>query len=265
MALVDIRPTVRRRVSRISSYVVFVALVVVLAFMADWPRIRFYFFNAEVAASMWPRILRATWNTLLYTAVSFTIGTALATALALMKMSKGPFKAFAVAFIEIFRGMPALLTIFLLVYAVPIAFKGMKYPGGMIWGGVLGLIIVTGAYTAEIIRAGIMAVPKGQREASRSLGMSPMHTTVSVILPQAFRIVIPPLTNELVMLLKDTSLLFIAGATVLSKELTQFGREGVTTFGNGTPLIVVAVFYLIITIPLTYLVSRLEKKMAVKQ
>ena len=262
----DIRPTVRRRISRVSSYLVFAAIVVVLAFVADWSMIAKVFFNQEVAKEMFPGIFRAAMNTILYTLIAFAVGLLLAIVLALMKLSSGPFKWFAVGFIELFRGLPALLTIFVMAFAVPMAFqalKALRIEG--VHFGLVGLVFVTGAYTAEIIRAGIQAVPKGQHEAARSLGMSQMRTMITVILPQAIRIVIPPLTNEVVMLLKDTSLLFIAGATKLNKELTQFGRDGVSSYFNATPLIVVAIFYLIITIPLTYLVSRLEKKMAVKQ
>ena len=84
----------------------------------------------------------------------------------------------------------------------------------------------------------------------------------TVILPQAFRIVIPPVTNEFVLLLKDTSLLFIAGSTLQTKELTTFARDGLTTNANATPLIMAAMLYLLVTIPLTSLVARLERKMA---
>ena len=262
MALRDLRPTVRRRISRISSYVIFFAIVVVLAFIGDWKLITRNFFNLTVAGKLFPEVFRAAGNTILYTILSFSVGLFFAVVLALMKMSKGPFKWFAIAFIELFRGLPALLTIFIMAFAVPIAFK-IKVAG--VYMGLVGLVLVTAAYTAEIVRAGIAAVPKGQREAARSLGMSQMTTNLTVILPQAFRIVIPPLTNEIVMLLKDTSLLFIAGATKFTKELTTFGRDGNSTHGNATPLVVVAVFYLVITIPLTYLVARLEKRMAVKQ
>ena len=263
MGLSDIRPTVRRRISRGSSYAVFLALVLVFIFVADWDVIQKSFFNWNVGRQMFPGVFRAAGNTVLYTVISFVVGLFFAIVLALMKMSKGPFKWFAVVFIEVFRGIPALLTLFIMAFAVPMAFSSIRVPG--IYMGLIGLVMVTAAYTAEIVRAGIQAVPKGQHEAARSLGMSSLRTTITVILPQAIRIVIPPLTNEVVMLLKDTSLLFIVGSTKLSKELTTFGRDGISTHANSTPLIVVAVFYLVITIPLTYLVARLEKRMAVKQ
>jgi len=265
MGLVDIRPTVRRRIARLSSYIVFVAIVVVLVSLANWPHIVRVFFNWSVAKMMWPRILLAGVNTIWYTAVCFLIGLVLAVVFALLKMSRGPFKWFAVVYIEFFRGIPALLTILFMAFAIKIAFPGVNLPGGLLGGGMIALIIVTSAYTAEIIRAGIVAVPVGQQEAARSLGMSQMRATMTVILPQAFRIVIPPLTNEFVTLLKDTSLLYIVGLTVMQKELTTFGKDGLSTYANSTPLIAVAVLYLIITIPLTYLVSRLEKSMAVKK
>ncbi|MDR1767211.1 MAG: amino acid ABC transporter permease [Propionibacteriaceae bacterium] len=266
MALSDIRPTVRRRISRGTSYgVTIVVLALIVAYGSrNWELLSRQFFNGEVFAEVLPNIWVPILNTLLYTVASFVVGTALAIVLALIKTSKGPTRWFAVVFIEVFRGLPAMWTIFAFAYMLSTAFQ-FRWPGGAIWGGVLALVFVTGAYSAEIVRAGIEAVPKGQREAARSLGMSQLTTTFHVILPQAVRIVIPPLTNEFVMLLKDTALLFIAGATISQRELTTFGRDGLTTYANATPMIVSGLVYLVITVPLTYLVGLLEKKMAVKK
>jgi polar amino acid transport system permease protein len=113
---------------------------------------------------------------------------------------------------------------------------------------------------AETLRAGIQAVPRGQNEAARSLGMSSGRTMLSIVLPQAFRIVIPPLTNEFVLLIKDTSLLFVIGVALEDRELTTFSRDGLVEYANSTPLTVAAVLYLIITLPLTRLVARLERR-----
>jgi polar amino acid transport system permease protein len=162
-------------------------------------------------------------------------------------------------YIELFRGLPALITIILVGFGLPLAF-GWRIPGGTLGKGAIGLGIVAAAYMAETIRAGIQAVPRGQMEAARSLGMSPGTAMTYIILPQAFRIIIPPLTNELVLLIKDTSLLFVLGSTPQSKELTKFARDVMAAKVNATPLTVVAVMYLIITLPLTYLVRRLERK-----
>jgi polar amino acid transport system permease protein len=92
--------------------------------------------------------------------------------------------------------------------------------------------------------------------------MSQGRTMVSIILPQAFRIMIPPLTNEMVLLIKDTSLFFVIGSTPATRELVKFGRDFMSTRRNATPLTVIAIVYLLITLPLTYLVRRMEKRTA---
>jgi len=249
----------RRRVGNVSMYAFALIIVVILAFTVDWATVLHEFANPAVIAKLWPGIVTiGLVNTLYYTFASFILGTTLGTVLALMKMGGGPFGWFAIGFIELFRGIPALLTIFATVFMVPMAF-GFNIPGGASVSGIIALTIVTGAYTAEIIRAGIQAVPVGQREAARSLGMTGMQTMFWVVLPQGFRIVIPPMTNELVMLLKDTSLLFIVGMAVTERELTTFARDGLTTYASSTPLVIAACLYLVITLPLTYLAGRLEK------
>lgn len=257
------RLTTRRRLTRTGMYVLFFGVLAAVVLMADWERISNQFFRLDIARDQFPEIITiALKNTILFTLISFVGGLVLGIIFALMKLSSvGPYRWFATIWIELFRGLPALLTIFAMAYVVPIAF-GFRIPGGNVGAGLVGLIFVASAYMAEVIRAGIQAVPKGQSEAARSLGMSPAKTMVRIILPQGFRIIIPPLTNEFVLLLKDTSLLFIAGSTVLTKELTTFARDGQTTTGNGTPLIMGALLYLVITIPLTRLVAVLERRMA---
>ncbi|WP_185972359.1 amino acid ABC transporter permease [Georgenia yuyongxinii] len=257
------RKTTKRRLSRGVNYAIFAAVVVFVVVAADWERISSQFFRLDIAREQLPEIITiALKNTLLFTAISFVGGLVLAVVMALLKLSPvAPYRWFATAYIEFFRGVPALLTIFAMAYMLPIAF-GIKVPGGQVGAGLVGLILVASAYMAEVIRAGIQAVPKGQSEAARSLGMSEGRTMFWVILPQGFRIIIPPMTNEFVLLLKDTSLLFIAGSTVFTKELTTFARDGLTTTANGTPLIMAAMLYLLVTIPLTRLVAWLERKMA---
>ena len=122
------------------------------------------------------------------------------------------------------------------------------------------LALVAGAYLAETLRAGIEGVPKGQVEAARSLGMSHATTLRVIVMPQAFRLVIPPLTNELILLLKDTSLLAALGATTGTVELTQFGKNAFNQSFNGSTLILVGIMYLVITIPMTQLVAHLERR-----
>ncbi len=238
-------------------------VVLVIGLLADWETIGRNFLNTEVMVEMFPEVITiAARNTIVYTALSFALGLVLALGLALMRMSTiVPFRAFAIGYIELFRGLPALITLIFVGFGLPIAFR-WSIPGGTLGAGSVGLAIVAGAYMAETIRAGVEAVPRGQTEAARSIGMSKSRTMFTIILPQAFRIIIPPLTNELVLLIKDTSLFFVLGSTPGTKELTKFARDFMTGTRNATPLTVAAIVYLIITLPLTFLVRRLERSAA---
>ncbi|CAA9351676.1 MAG: ABC transporter, permease protein (cluster 3, basic aa/glutamine/opines) [uncultured Nocardioidaceae bacterium] len=242
-------------------YGVLVIIVVVLALLADWQAVRENFFDAEVARGLWPEIVTVgARNTILYTVIAFVGGLLLAVVLALMKLSPAaPYRWLATAYIEFFRGLPALLVIIISGFAIPIAF-GWRPPGGLVGAGLAALIVVSSAYMAETLRAGIQAVPKGQTEAARSLGMSGGRTTLSIVLPQALRIVIPPLTNEFVLLIKDTSLLAVIGVAASQRELTTFARDENSLTANSTPLMVAALLYLVITLPLTQLVAALERR-----
>ena len=127
----------------------------------------------------------------------------------------------------------------------------------------VGLVTYTAAFIAEVVRAGILAVSKGQTEAARSLGMPQWRAMVTIVIPQAFRIVLPPLTNEVILLTKDSSLIYVLGLTASQYELTKFGRDGISSLGAGlTPLPVAGAFYLVITIPLSFLARKFESRSA---
>ncbi|MGH8776532.1 MAG: amino acid ABC transporter permease [Jiangellaceae bacterium] len=251
----------RSRLVRGGMYALFVALVVLVVVATDWERLQRGFFNWDVAKELFPDVLTvAARNTVIYTLVSFALGLVGGLVLALMKLSSiGPYRWLATAYIEIFRGLPALLTIFLFAFGLPIAL-GINVPFEPVGPGLVGLSVVAAAYMAETIRAGIEAVPRGQLEAARSLGMGRGRAMASIVIPQALRIVIPPMTNELILIIKDTSLLFIAGQTPATKELLAFGRDIATNTFNVTPIVVVGAVYLIITIPMTQLVAVLERR-----
>jgi polar amino acid transport system permease protein len=256
-----VKRSTKRRLFRGALYAIFLAAVLGLVLAADWAAITENFFDLEVLRGTWPTILVvAAKNTALYTVIAFAGGLLVGLLLALMKLSPvAPYRWVSTGYIEFFRGLPALLVIFAFAFAVPIAFD-WRPPGGNAGAGLVGLIVVSAAYIAETLRAGIQAVPKGQVEAAKSLGMNPLWATSSIVLPQAFRIVIPPLTNEFVIIIKDTSLLFIAGMAASQRELTTFARDSVSESVNSTPLLAAAVMYLIITLPLTRLVARLERR-----
>ncbi|HET9499248.1 MAG TPA: amino acid ABC transporter permease [Marmoricola sp.] len=251
----------RQRLFRGALYAVFLAAVLALVLVADWGAIQVNYLDGEVWRKQFPEIITlGVKNTVLYTIEAFVLGFILALILALMKLAPvAPYRWVATAYIEFFRGLPALVVILGVGLTIPLAF-GVQIPGGNGQAGVVALTLVYGAYMAETIRAGIQAVPKGQYEASRSLGMSSFHTMRSVTLPQAIRIVIPPLTNELVALLKDTSLIQFLGFAVAQRELTALASDNVNNFANASPLLAAAVFYLIITLPLTQLVAWMERR-----
>jgi len=253
------RQSRRQETFRRVQYSILVGALVLLAWFADWSAIRQFFFNVSVAREGLPQLITvALKNTVIYTVSGFCFGIVLGLALALMRLSSiGPYRWIATVYVEIFRGLPALV-IFLLIGSVPLVFPGFSLPGGVYGLACLGLGLVSAAYMAETFRAGLQAVPRGQMEAARSLGMSHGQSMWSIIIPQAIRIVIPPLTNELVLLFKDSSLVLFLGVTSRQVELAKFGNDQASAFANPTPILVSGMMYLLITIPLGYLARRLE-------
>ncbi|MEV0739256.1 amino acid ABC transporter permease [Streptomyces sp. NPDC050549] len=252
----------RRRLSRGVQYTVFLGAVIAFAVTADWGRLKNQFAQWGIAKQMFPDVITlALKNTVLYTLSGFVFGLVLGMIVALMRLSSvGPYRWLAGIYIEIFRGLPALLIFIFVGVAVPLAFPGTEIVGGTYGKVALALGLVSAAYMAETIRAGIQAVPKGQLEAARSLGFSPARAMVSIVVPQAFRIILPPLTNELVLLFKDSSLVLFLGVTLEERELSKYGRDLASTTANSTPILVAGLCYLLVTIPLSFVVRRMETK-----
>ncbi|MEO5781542.1 amino acid ABC transporter permease [Arthrobacter oryzae] len=256
--------TARQR-AKVSLYVqagLFVAVIVAVVLATDWQTVGTSVFNFGKIAPMFPDIiLVGLKNTLIYTALAFVVGLSGGLILALMKLSTFPvYRWLATGYIEFFRGVPALLVFIAFGYGVPLAF-------GVLWDVhvvvMVSLGIVASAYIAETLRAGLQAVPPGQLEAARSLGMPLPRAMVTIVIPQAFRIVLPPLTNEVILLTKDSSLVFVLGLTTAQYELTKFGRDGISSLGAGlTPLLVAGAIYLVITIPLSLLARKFESRSA---
>ncbi|WP_405151558.1 amino acid ABC transporter permease [Sphaerisporangium sp. NBC_01403] len=256
-------PRKRQRISRAIQYVILVAALVAVVLLTNWQGLAENFTKMDVAKQALPDVFTvALKNTIIYTVGGFVLGSLGGLLLALMRMSSvRPYRWIATIYIEIFRGLPALL-IFLFILFLPLALSGFQIPGGTYGQGILGLTIVSSAYMAETLRAGLQAVPKGQSEAARSLGMSHSRAMISVVIPQAIRIVIPPTTNQFVSLLKDSSLVLFLGVSGEYVELTKFGNDLASTTSNATPILVVGLTYLLVTIPLGYLAGRLENRQA---
>jgi polar amino acid transport system permease protein len=252
----------KRGLSRGIQYVVFVAAVIAFALAADWDRLQNQFAQKDIARQMFPDVITlALKNTVLYTVSGFVFALVVGLVVALMRLSSvAPYRWVAGVYIEIFRGLPALLIFIFIGVGVPLAFPGTEIVGGTYGKAAIALGLVGAAYLAETFRAGIQAVPKGQMEAARSLGFSPARAMISIIIPQAFRIILPPLTNELVLLFKDSSLVLFLGVTLEERELSKFGRDLASQTANSTPILVAGLCYLLVTIPLGFVVRRMEAK-----
>jgi polar amino acid transport system permease protein len=253
-------PRRRARISRGIQYAVLLAAAAALVAATDWSRVGKYFFNTTAARHMLPQLGSAAGNTVIYTLAAFAVGLSLGTLLALMRLSSvRPYRWIATLYIEFFRGIPALLVVVSFGYAVPVAF-GVSIDS-IITKVALSLGMVSAAYIAETLRAGIQAVPRGQVEAARSLGLSNTRTLTTVVIPQAFRIVLPPMTNEIILLTKDTSFVYLLGLLASQYDLAYLGRDALNKADGGlTGLFVVGACYLLITIPLGLLARWLERR-----
>lgn len=221
------------------------------------------YFNREILTDIWGDIRRATVNTIKYAALSEGFGIVLGLGIATLAISKRKrWRIPAIAYVDVVRGLP-LLMLLLLVYFGP-AYIGVSWPSSVI-AGIVALTINSSAYVAEIFRAGIQSVDKGQMDAARSLGMPYATAMTNVVIPQAFRRVIPPLTNEFIALVKDTSLLFIIGLTVPQFELLTSARVLSSSTFSATPYMAAAIMYLVITLPLTRLVAVMERRLIAGQ
>lgn len=213
------------------------------------------FFNPTLIVTSVPALVAGWLISIGIVIVSFPLSIPLGLIWSFLRMAKSRIpRAIGATYINIVRGTPLFLQLY-------IAFFGLPLMGLQVDNFVLGAIVLvmnSSAYLAEIFRAGIQSINKGQFEASRSLGMNGAQTMLFVIIPQTVRRVIPTMTSEFILMYKDTSLLAAVGVT----ELMMYAKTITAATGNVTPYIVAAGFYLIVTIPLTKLINSMERRMA---
>jgi len=210
-------------------------------------------------------VLEGFWETVQLSVISGVLALTWGLILALIRRAPGtamaPVRVVTIAYIDALRGVPLLLVILLISGSIPFLdflpealripeFLGKSDP---FWFGVLAITLTYGAYMAEVYRAGIEAVPGGQMEAARSLGMSHPQAMRNVIVPQAVRKVVPPLLNDFIALMKDTSLVSVIGLI----EVVQAGRDVQSEFFNSSALTLGALLFLLVTIPLARITDRL--------
>jgi polar amino acid transport system permease protein len=192
------------------------------------------------------------------TVVAGVFGMILGLIAALGKLSRvPPLRWIAATYIWVFRGTPLLVQVMFAYSIEPFGFKFSEFNSA-----VLALSLNVGAYNAEAIRAGILAIHKGQTEAARSLGLSPFQTFRDVVFPQSFRIALPPLVNNVVSLLKDSSLAYVIGVV----ELTNIGNQVKSASFEPIPVfITTAAIYLIMTSIMTQISGAIERQLDVER
>jgi His/Glu/Gln/Arg/opine family amino acid ABC transporter permease subunit len=211
-------------------------------------------FDAALLSRTWAVLWRGVWMTAALAATSLLLGLPIGLALALARVQSSRLLSIpAAAYVEVVRGTPLLVQILFIYFVLP-AF-GISLPA--FTSGIIALTLNCAAYVAEIFRGGIESIESGQMEAARSLGMTYAQAMRRVILPQTFRRVLPPLTNEGIALLKDSSLVSVIGLT----ELARTGQELASRYA--APLTIwpmVALLYLALTFPLTRVAEYLERR-----
>lgn len=218
--------------------------------------VRWMDFRLDIIAEYGPLLFKGTLLTIGLSLGSILIGTILGLFIGLGKMMRNKFLAFPFSFyITFFRGTPLLVQILLIHFAVVPVFVGGT---NAIAAAVVTLSLNSAAYIAEIFRAGIQSIDKGQMEAARSLGMNHIQAMQHVILPQAFKSMIPPLGNEFIVLVKESSL----ASLIAAPELMYWGRAMQGQYYRvWEPYLTAALIYLLLTLTLSFLLNRLERRL----
>jgi polar amino acid transport system permease protein len=232
----------------ISTVVFFTVVAVAVANSSGWPLIRRAFFSGQIFRDAFPDVVdQFRWNVFMFcVAEVFVLVWGLL--LAVMRSVTGPvffpLRLLASAYIDLFRGLPTILVIFLLGFGAPaLQIKGV--PDSDLFWAIVALILVYSAYVAEVYRAGIESVHPSQVASARALGLTRRKTLRFVVVPQAVRRVIPPLLNDFIGLQKDTALV---GTLGFVEALRQAQIIQSATF-NFTPMVSLALVYVVITIP----------------
>ena len=220
------------------------------------------FFDFGAMAEVLPQLLGVgLLNTLIISVAATIIGVALGMVVAVMGISPSRWlRVPARIYTDLFRGLPAILTILLIG-------QGFARFSQSIFGpspyplGIIALSLIASAYIGEIFRAGIQSVDKGQGEACRALGMSYAKSMALVVVPQGVRRVLPALVNQLIALIKESSLVYFLGLLATQRDLFRIGQDQAANTGNESALLLAGLFYLAITVPLTHVVNAIDARL----
>ena len=238
-----------------STLVVLAGLIALVITSPGWEIVKKTFFDIEYGREVFPTVIKGILLNIKLTIIgSLCIG-AIALLLAILRTTRSaaltPFRLLATAYVDVFRGIPLLLVIFLIGFGVPaLGLKGLTSNVTIL--GTAAVVITYSAYVAEVIRSGILSIHPSQRAAARSLGLTHSQSMRFIVLPQALRRVVPPLLNDFVALLKDTGLVSILGVI----DAIRAAQINASRTFNYTPYVVAALLFLCITIPLTRYTDR---------
>jgi polar amino acid transport system permease protein len=253
------RTTRSTLIAMASTVAVLLVLGVLVTRSEGWARVQDTFFNWDKAVSSFPAVLKGLW---LNIRIMLICGAAIAVIgmlLAVLRTLRGPIffplRLFATAYVDLFRGLPLILVIFLLGFGVP-ALRLPGVPSELVLWGAVAIVLSYSAYVAEVFRAGIESVHPSQRAASRALGLTYGQTLRFVVVPQAVRRVLPPLMNDLVSLQKDSGLIAVLGVM----DAIQAARVETATDFNFTPYVVAGFLFICLTIPMARFTDHLAKK-----
>ncbi len=220
--------------------------------------------NFSFLPKYYPFFIIGAKNTVLLALFAVALGVVLGVVLALMRISKNKiFNFISTAYVEIIRGTPVMVQIFIIYYGLPFDFPSIGFLGSNseeFIAGVVALSINSGAYVAEIIRSGIQSVDKGQMEAARSLGMPYSTAMRYIIVPQAFKNILPALGNEFIVVIKESAIVSVIGINELMYNANTVRGN---TFIPLEPLIVAAAIYFILTFTLSKLLGLVERRLKV--
>jgi polar amino acid transport system permease protein len=234
-------------------------------------------FASDLYSQVFHTVVRGLWITVLVTLIAFALAIALGLAIALLGLSDyKPLRQFSRFYIELIRGIPVLVLLFYIafvgapgfVYAwnwltAPLVGQGLLEPllvrdVSLMWRAIIALMIAYSAFIAEVFRAGIQSVDKGQVEAAKALGLSRFQRFRFIIFPQALKVIFPPLSNDFVAMVKDSSLVSVLGVA----DVTQMGKIYASgSFRFFETYSIVAYIYLVVTIGLSLVLRQLEKRM----
>jgi len=222
-----------------------------------------YFFNGHVFLETLPQLVRGLWVTIQIAFLSIVMGFVLGLVLAIIRVAvkrstnTWPIRLLnlPIAFyVDALRSIPPLITLVVVYYALP--YLGIYFP--RFWAAVLTFAVVLSAFAEEIFRAGIESIGRGQVEAARSLGLSYLQTMRYVIIPQGFRVAIPPLTSRTIAITKDVSLASVIGVA----DLLKAARASQAFLANPTPLVSAALLFTLVFLPLVRISMYLERRLA---